>query len=64
MTLRDPFEWDDEAPEPDIDVCVACGRYFAWTDHQAELARQRYPNRPFEQQCIPCLRGDPPPHEY
>jgi len=63
-------EWDDfEAVEfdddIDIDVCVACGRYFEWTDRQAELARKRYPNaKTLEQQCVPCLSGVTPPHEY
>jgi hypothetical protein len=49
----------------DIDVCVACGRYFEWDEYHAELVRERDGDRrPHAQECHPCLRGVPPPHEY
>jgi Zn-finger nucleic acid-binding protein len=61
--------WDDHFDEVEddieIDVCLNCGRYFEWTELQAKLARERHPRQQtLEQQCVPCLRGVPPPHEY
>ena len=41
--------------EMDIDVCQCCGRYFAWTELQAELSRAIQPEGVLLQRCVRCL---------
>lgn len=49
----------------DMDVCVACGRYFEWDAWHRELVIARDGDcRPHAQECHSCLRGAPPAHEH
>jgi hypothetical protein len=52
--LGEPDALADE--ELDIDVCQNCGRYFAWTQDRARVARKHHMEG--SQRCIRCIKNE------